>query len=155
MPITRTAIQDDSGSGQDGTVIDNAWKQELYNQIDALVAGAVAPVAGTWTPIDGSGAGLTFTGTGARYWKLDKLVVIQAHIVYPATANGANALIAGLPFPNGPVYGGLYCPNAQHGFQLSPADGSIAMINVVNSTPRTNAQMTGASIIVAGSYLIA
>jgi hypothetical protein len=39
MAITRTPIIDDSGSGQDGTVIDNAWKQEFYDQIDAQVAG--------------------------------------------------------------------------------------------------------------------
>jgi len=44
MPITRTPIIDDSGSGTDGTVIDNAWKQELYNQIDgALVLPQTAP----------------------------------------------------------------------------------------------------------------
>lgn len=36
MKITRTAIVDDSGAGTDGTVINNAWKTELYNQIDAL-----------------------------------------------------------------------------------------------------------------------
>lgn len=35
MAITRTPIIDDDGSGTTGTVIDNAWKQELYNQIDA------------------------------------------------------------------------------------------------------------------------
>jgi hypothetical protein len=34
MPITRTPIVDDDGSGTTGTVLDNAWKQELYNQID-------------------------------------------------------------------------------------------------------------------------
>ena len=45
MPITRTPIIDDSGGGTDGTVIDNAWKQELYDQIDALL-GPVAPSVG-------------------------------------------------------------------------------------------------------------
>lgn len=35
MAITRTPIIDDDGSGSTGTVLDNAWKQELYNQIDA------------------------------------------------------------------------------------------------------------------------
>jgi hypothetical protein len=38
MTITRTAIVDDSGGGNDGTGLDNAWKQELYDQIDAAVA---------------------------------------------------------------------------------------------------------------------
>ena len=37
--ITRTAITDDDGTGTTGTVINAAWKTELYDQIDALVAG--------------------------------------------------------------------------------------------------------------------
>ncbi|HMJ86606.1 MAG TPA: hypothetical protein VK504_25690 [Vicinamibacterales bacterium] len=45
MPITRTAIIDDDGSGKTGTVIDNAWKQELYNQIDGLGAQALTTLA--------------------------------------------------------------------------------------------------------------
>ena len=35
MAITRTAMIDDDGSGTTGTILNNAWKQELYNQIDA------------------------------------------------------------------------------------------------------------------------
>jgi hypothetical protein len=44
MPITRTPIIDDSGDGRSGTVIDNAWKQELYDQIDGTTGTA------GWTP---------------------------------------------------------------------------------------------------------
>lgn len=43
MPITRTPIVDDDGSGTTGTVLDNAWKQELYNQIDAADSAIAAP----------------------------------------------------------------------------------------------------------------
>jgi hypothetical protein len=35
MLPTRTAIVNDTGGGTDGTVLDNAWKQEFYDQIDA------------------------------------------------------------------------------------------------------------------------
>lgn len=42
MPITRTPIVNDDGSGTIGTVFENAWKTELYNQIDALVNGVIA-----------------------------------------------------------------------------------------------------------------
>jgi hypothetical protein len=38
MPITRTAMIDDDGSGTTGTILNNAWKQELYGQIDAAFA---------------------------------------------------------------------------------------------------------------------
>ena len=37
MAITRTPIIDDDGTGTTGTVIDNAWKTEFYNQIDATL----------------------------------------------------------------------------------------------------------------------
>jgi hypothetical protein len=43
MAITRTAIIDDDGSGTTGTSLDNAWKQELYDQIDA--ADVTLPIA--------------------------------------------------------------------------------------------------------------
>lgn len=47
MAITRTPIQDDSGTGTDGTVLGNAWKQELYDQIDdALAAIAIPAIQG-------------------------------------------------------------------------------------------------------------
>jgi len=51
MAITRTAIVNDSGSGLDGTGLDNAWKQELYDQIDAAIAAAAAsaPIVQTTT----------------------------------------------------------------------------------------------------------
>jgi hypothetical protein len=42
MPITRTAMIDDDGSGTTGTILNNAWKQELYNQVDAFVP--ISPV---------------------------------------------------------------------------------------------------------------
>lgn len=38
MVITRTAWTDDDGSGTTGTVLNNAVKTELYNQIDAAIA---------------------------------------------------------------------------------------------------------------------
>ena len=48
MPITRTPIVDDDGSGQTGTVLDNAWKQELYDQIDGVLGrSVVGHAAGT------------------------------------------------------------------------------------------------------------
>lgn len=66
MPITRTAWIDDDGSGEVGTVINNAEKTILYDQIDAFVGtGHITLVpAGTvnnWNP---PGA------AGVRFWTL-------------------------------------------------------------------------------------
>lgn len=66
MPITRTALVDDDGSGTTGTVLNNAVKQELYNQIDAALAGVLAggPFTGVVTLADA--ATYSLAGTGAN-----------------------------------------------------------------------------------------
>lgn len=55
---------------------------------------------GTWTPTDGSGAGLTFTGTSGNcfYTKVGNLVTCTFALVYPTTADLSGAKLAGLPF---------------------------------------------------------
>jgi hypothetical protein len=44
--IGRTPMFDDDGSGEVGTVLNNNWKQELYNQIDAANAAGYNDLAG-------------------------------------------------------------------------------------------------------------
>lgn len=55
---------------------------------------------GTWTPTDGSGAGLTFTGTSGncQYVKIGQMVFASFAVTYPPTADGTGASITGLPF---------------------------------------------------------
>ena len=53
---------------------------------------------GTWTPTDGSGAGLTFTINSATYTKIGNTVRVSFYGSYPATANTNGASVAGLPF---------------------------------------------------------
>jgi hypothetical protein len=62
MPITRTPMIDDDGSGTTGTIINNAWKQELYNQIDATVGGV-------WQNVPYAAG--NFTGSGGMTWTVD------------------------------------------------------------------------------------
>jgi hypothetical protein len=55
---------------------------------------------GTWTPIDSSGASLTFTNTSnnAYYTKIGDMVYASFRLTYPSTANGSTAIVGGLPF---------------------------------------------------------
>jgi hypothetical protein len=53
---------------------------------------------GTWTPTDGSGAGLSFTNNYGWYTKVGQLVTAAFNLAYPANANGSNSTINGLPF---------------------------------------------------------
>jgi len=52
---------------------------------------------GSWTPIDSSGAGLSLTATGS-FTRIGRMVFAYADITSPATANGSNEVIGGLPF---------------------------------------------------------
>jgi hypothetical protein len=81
-PITRTAMVDDDGSGTTGTILNNAWKQELYGQIDALAAAPwiVPPFVasdygvigtGTWTVTSGDVVNTAYTIIGRTlFWTL-------------------------------------------------------------------------------------
>jgi len=71
------------------------------NVLSGTTQGLPAPaqMLGSWTPIDASGAGLVFT-SGSGWWtRIGQLVIAMGEFTYPATANGANAVIGGLPFP--------------------------------------------------------
>ena len=50
MAITRTPMIDDDGSGTTGTIFNAAWKDELYNQIDANTADPAVLAALGMTP---------------------------------------------------------------------------------------------------------
>lgn len=72
------------------------------NQIDAMLTDLYTNQqqieTGTWSPTDLSGAALTFTRPSGHYWKLGSLVILSGFLVFPSTASGATARIAGLPF---------------------------------------------------------
>jgi hypothetical protein len=56
---------------------------------------------GTWTPTDGSGAGLTFTSIQAYYTKVGRMVTLNASFTFPSTASSASVGISGIPFSYG------------------------------------------------------
>lgn len=66
MAISRTPMIDDDGSGTTGTIFNNAWKQELYNQIDALV--------GPWIDVPFNPA--NFHGSGGMTWTVSSASVM-------------------------------------------------------------------------------
>lgn len=104
MPITRTPMIDDDGSGQTGTVVNNTWKSELYDQID----GAIGP-APAWQPIPFNAghystptAGATWVVTAANYSyiAIGKLVTVSLLINGTSAATGAPVrFYVLLPFP--------------------------------------------------------
>jgi hypothetical protein len=53
---------------------------------------------GTWTPTDGSGAGLSFTVFDCYYTKIGRVVNISMAVLFPTTASSAPMRFSGLPF---------------------------------------------------------
>jgi hypothetical protein len=53
---------------------------------------------GTWTPIDTSGASLSFTSNSGRYTKIGNRVLASGTYTYPSTANATVNKAGGLPF---------------------------------------------------------
>lgn len=133
--------------------------QYTGTQINAMVLAAIQ-TTGTWTPIDSSGAALTFTSVNAGYTKIGNMVFAYASLAYPSTASGATALIGGLPFA---------VPNqtyARQGFvTVSTVAGGLDILPVANSTtisPRTlsaatvtNATLSTASLTFIAIYPVA
>jgi len=103
VPIPRTPMVDDDGSGTTGTVINAAWKTELYDQIDTV---------GNWVKINW--AANLFTPAG---WVVDAgdLYTLQYSVVGRAatilmvfvgtsiTTPGVGALFTALPAAITPV----------------------------------------------------
>jgi len=147
MPITRTAMIDDDGSGTTGTILNNAWKQELYSQIDALIT------YGTFTPIDRSGAGLSFSTANGNYAKYGRWMSIWVHVTYPVTSNGSPAQIGGFPLPVGPDSGGVHGYGVPRMWYLPGAENMALAKEITTGNPVSNTQMSGSTIIFTATYL--
>jgi hypothetical protein len=127
MPITRTAMIDDDGTGTTGTIINNAWKQELYNQIDAFgepgwitvpfASGNFTASAGAWT--------VSAANVGHQKYRRDGTIVDVAIEVNASSISGAptNIAIQGFPFNF------AACPSV-----LAMSSGSVGGWGVVSCT---------------------
>ena len=119
---------------------------------------------GTWTPIDGSGAGLNFSPNAYGYYvKIGGLVTCSFSLIYPSTANSTSALIGGFPFTvgvinsvdNGGPSGGVGYTNASFVPQLHVATNTTGMnlYNLVSAV--TNANMSTKALRGTFSYRVA
>jgi hypothetical protein len=112
---------------------------------------------GTWTPTDGSGAGLTLTNLGSTYTKIGRKVTCFSWITFPSTASGSGFTIGGLPFAASGTTNGLGVSGFNSGnFQLFIRTNSSTTIVAVkddNSTI-TNAMMSGATFGFTYTYFV-
>ena len=138
MPITRTPMVDDDGSGTTGTVLNNAWKQEFYNQIDTLV--------GIWTPIPFNAANYTAAPAGTwvlqasdqttlQYIRIGQFVTIAISIASSTITGTPTWLQIALPFmASKEMYslGRAYLGGWQAMIALTEANGSQAKFGLLS-----------------------
>jgi hypothetical protein len=102
---------------------------------------------GTWTPIDASGASLSFSTAVGNYTRIGRIVIATCEVVYPSTANGSNALIGGLPFTtsaSAQSQGGtvLYTTVATLARSLTNSGATTFNLNTAAGGNLTNANMS-------------
>ena len=115
---------------------------------------------GTWTPVDASGAGLTFgTINTPSYTKIGRLCYVFAYVSYPATSSTSTQSISGLPFTarTGSYYAQLTVRVTSNSvssqnltFQVT--DGSNSAIIHEGAGALTNADMSGNAFLISGVY---
>lgn len=117
---------------------------------------------GAWTPTDASGAGLAFTlPDSCRYVRQGRLVTAFACIVYPATANGANATIGGLPFVSASFSVNAGSGDIGYSSETTAArvyvlgGTSTALVTTTAGAPIQNAAMSGDIVYLTLTYLAA
>ena len=115
---------------------------------------------GTWTPVDDSGAALTFTTPTGKYTKIGNKVYVSCHITYPTTSSTANIKIGGLPFGVGSSQGDRAGLSVSYTTYTTP----ITALGATNTTyfelftfegaRRTNADLSAKVIYIGGFYEI-
>ncbi len=110
---------------------------------------------GTWTPVDASSAGLTFTAASGRYVKIGRYVFCAGSMTYPVTASAAEAIWGGLPFNSTDFGGGTttYCEGAFQLFIRSYGGATMGLVKDTNGTA-PNVQLSGASIAFTYAYQV-
>lgn len=117
---------------------------------------------GTWTPVDGSGAALTFTAASGRWTRSGRMIFWQAFVSYPTTANGSNAEIGGLPFPVGGLSGDqegrsggrvdVTNAGAMGILQGVTSNTELAVVHPTTGAAVTNATLSGKYLYLSGCY---
>lgn len=109
---------------------------------------------GTWTPADGSGAGLTFTSVEGKYTRIGRQVTATAVLTYPTTADVSQAKISGLPFAvsNTGQFLGIKTNGAANG--LVSASGTTINLYNQGGVTLTNAGNSTVTLYLTGTYFV-
>jgi hypothetical protein len=94
----------------------------------------------SWTPVDASGAGLTFTSVNAQYTQIGNIVTAYGTLTYPSTTSATNAAMT-LPVavPN-QTYAAVFAAAA------TPVGSGRGLLAVKNTTTAIFSPQSGGSV---------
>jgi hypothetical protein len=107
---------------------------------------------GNWTPVDGSGAGLSITVVSAKYTRVGNIVTVQVKVTYPATASAAGAAIGGLPFTPATECAGAYYSGVAAGPTYYVA--GVMYFATAAGAAVSNVTLSGQSVIYNMTYAV-
>lgn len=154
-------ITNSSGVPAWGTTLPSGLTYGAINATSINFGGSTLSVyaTGSWTPIDGSGASLTFSTAIGSYTKIGNVVVASCEVIYPVTVSGANAVVGGLPFTTNSSLanqGGSvqYC-TASTVVKISTS-ASSTVINLYNAAQAAilNSALSGGTILMQVIYIV-
>ena len=110
---------------------------------------------GTWTPVDASGAGLSFSIAAGIYVKTGRTCQVTMVVGYPATASAAIASIGGLPFTVSSVDGAMAV--GFYSLGVTPPtylvnNGATTLAPYSSGGTLTNAQLASSVQVIGGTY---
>ena len=146
MPITRTTMIDDDGTGTTGTILNNAWLQTIYGQIDAL---AVPAVNVPYSAANYTAAGATWVPSGAafqatlRYQQLreHRLVCLQFDLGGNAAISAATSSLF-LAIPGMPP--ALATAHSSMAYWIEPGIG-MGLVSITGASLAFNRDIAGTS----------
>lgn len=115
---------------------------------------------GTWTPVDGSGATLSFSTAIGKYTKIGRMVYWTMEVTYPVTANGSGAEVGGLPFTtatvgNDGMFTGSFGYNGVNRNDMIHVRQNNTSMRFYNGTTQiTNANYSGVILRASGFYYV-
>ena len=153
-----TGLQYDSpakfGLGVDASVIQTPALKFPAPQVSSANVNTLDDYEeGTWTPTDTSGAGLTFALATGFYTKIGNVVTFSVTVVYPTTANTANASFSKPPFGNVNEAAVSLVSNAGAALQGSINSTGVVIYPAGSFANTTNATLSGKILYVSGTYL--
>lgn len=106
---------------------------------------------------DGSGAALAFSSVAAYATKIGDRVMFSITVTYPATADGSNAQINGLPYAVSGEVACSFASNVGADFQAlagAVASGAISIYAAGSFTRTINSALSGDKLYISGNYKV-